>query len=93
MSEFFYRVKKGESIESVSEKFFIPEYYVIGKNNLKSDLYEGEIILLKKSGTVYVVKVGETLDKILEKFNLTKEIFYSLNYTFTVFPDQKIYID
>lgn len=93
MNDFFYRVKKGESIDSVSDKFFIPEYYIIGKNNLKCDLYEGQIILLKKGGSVYVVKMGETLDKILEKFNLSKENFYNLNYTFTIFPDQKIYID
>ena len=85
--EFFYRVKKGDGIRSVSEKFTVSPFTIISINSLKNELYEGQVIIIKKTENIYTVKVGETLEKLLIKFNLSREEFIEKNGINFVYPD------
>ena len=90
--EFFYRVKKGDDIRLISEKFTVSPFTVIKLNSLKEELYEGQVIIIKKSENTYMVKVGESLEMILNKFNLSREEFIEKNGVNFVYPDLVINI-
>ena len=85
--EFFYRVKKGDDILSVSEKFTVSPFTIIRLNALNTELYEGQVIIIKNGENTYTVKVGETLEKLLIKFNLSREEFIEKNKITFVYPD------
>ena len=71
MEKFFYRVKKGDTLFTVSLKFSIPTSIIIDDNNLKKEIEEGDILYLSEpNGFSYVVKAGDTAESIADKFSV-----------------------
>lgn len=64
----FYRVKSGEDLASISKLFNVDINCII-RNNPKIDFYEGEVVkIVKRSGLFHIVKPGETLENIANKY-------------------------
>ncbi len=74
MKKFFYRVKKGDSVLSLSSKFFIPTGDIIYLNNLTSEIEEGDMLyLISDEKHCYKVLPTDTANSIAEKFKLNKD--------------------
>ncbi|MBR1867335.1 MAG: LysM peptidoglycan-binding domain-containing protein [Clostridia bacterium] len=64
-ARFLYRVEKGDSLESICERFHASKSYIVFLNCLTKEPLEGESLLIEKAnGREYVVKPGDTLQKI-----------------------------
>ncbi|HOJ52276.1 MAG TPA: LysM peptidoglycan-binding domain-containing protein [Syntrophales bacterium] len=86
-----YRVKKGDTLLTISQKFGIPADEIKQINGLKSNtLLVGQVIRLKKATTAaakttrskrstYVVKKGDTLIRIAQRNNIDVERLKTLN--------------
>ena len=73
---FSYRVKKGDSLWKIAEKFHIPVYTLISANPSleKRRLQIGEKIRIpSEKGIFYRVKKGDTLKKIAKRFRVPVE--------------------
>lgn len=71
MESFFYRVKDGEDIKSLSVKFQIPTTVIIAQNRLTQEVCAGDLLFLTKlEGVVYNVGVLDTLESVAKKFNV-----------------------
>lgn len=79
MKKIFYRVLDGDSIISVSQKFFVPVFDLIYENNLKKELQKGDIIIITRPNNYYVVKPFDTLESVATKFGLTPEKLSFIN--------------
>lgn len=79
MEKFFYRVKEGETIVSVSKKFFVPTMCLLQDNMLKREILAGDILIIKKYQNCYEVQPLDTLSSISQKFNLEIERLSFLN--------------
>ena len=74
MKKFFYRVNEGESVLSVSGKFNVSTAKLIKDNNLKSELYPGQLLYVERTEkNVYVVKPTDTLSGIARRFGVSEE--------------------
>ena len=75
-----YRVKSGETVLTISELLRIPPYKIIADNNLSSDLYTGQLLLIKRlDRELYRIKPFDTLESICAKFSIKKEDFIAYN--------------
>ncbi len=91
MENFFYRVGESETLNSVCEKFNLPQTLVISENNLRRELEAGDLLVLSKldGGIFYRVKPTDTLASLSKKFGVPERkilqdndvdyIFYGLN--------------
>ena len=73
MKKFFYRVKKNDSLLSLSEKFSIPFSKIITDNDLKAEVSEGDIIYLESNFTAQVYTVTP-MDAILNPQKIAKAV-------------------
>ncbi len=69
--EFFYRVRKGDSVLSVSIKLKVPFTLLIADNNLFREIEEGDLLYVKREGQFYTVELGDSFESIACKFNTT----------------------
>ncbi len=80
-----YTVKKGDTLYSIANKFGISVNELKEYNNLTSNnLSIGQVLLLpgtaeETSSDTYIVKIGDTLYSIANKFNLTVDKLKELN--------------
>ena len=80
MKKFFYRVNKGETVLSVSEKFGIPPTVIIGVNALNKEIEEGDVLFIEETGgRTYDVQPFDTLNGVAEKFGVLPEALKTLN--------------
>ena len=69
--EFFYRVKKDDTLLSVSVKLKVPFTVIIADNNLFREIEEGDLLYIKKEGRFYTVALGDTFESIASRFYTT----------------------
>lgn len=75
----FYKVKSGEDLLSISKLFNVDINCII-RNNPKIDFYEGEVVkIVKKSGTIHIVKPGEILENIANKYGVNIDDLIKIN--------------
>lgn len=94
MKKFLYRVKKGDTLFSISEKFNLSINLLIEHNNLKCEVSPYDLLVIEqKDCQVYVVCRGEQKVDILNKFNLTEKEFRDFNGDIPyVFYGQKVFL-
>ena len=94
MKKFLYRVKNGDSVCSIAQKFNISTNLLIEKNNLKGEVLPYDLLVIENNdGKVYIVGQGEDKNDILNKFNITEKEFCLFNGDIPyVFYGQKIYL-
>lgn len=71
-----YKVKEGDTLESIARKYRIPEKFIIAENNIKpyTKLKVGQTIRIpNKPGIFYKVKRGDRLVQIAEKYQISIE--------------------
>lgn len=73
MENFFYRVKRGDTLKSVCFRFNAPIFKVIEINKLKCEIEEGDIIEIVslKNAKEYFVQPFDTIDSVAKKFNVS----------------------
>ena len=79
MKKFFYRVKAGDSIISVSKKFGVPTMPLVFDNRLSREIKSGDILLICERERVYEVEPLDTLDSISNKLCVPIERLSYLN--------------
>jgi membrane-bound lytic murein transglycosylase D len=84
----YHRVKKGETISQISEKYKVSVSSIRNWNNLSGDkIIAGETLKIKKGGEIltggrnyyHLVTRGESLYTIAKKYNTTIQKIKSLN--------------
>ena len=79
----YYTVKSGDSLWSISRKFNITVDELKSVNNLSSNLLSvGQNLIIpskEKSGNEYIVKKGDTLYSIAQKYNTSVDNLKSIN--------------
>ena len=45
----FYKVKRGQPVKSIAEAFSLPECAIIGFNDLKKEVWEGQILQIGRA--------------------------------------------
>ncbi len=81
MTKFFYRAQKGDTVCSLSQKFFIPQIKIITLNGLKKEIHEGDMLYLEKDENLKVYKVDlfDTALSVAQRFNISKERLLEIN--------------
>lgn len=55
----FYKVKRGQTVKSIAEAFSLPECAIIGFNDLKKEVWEGQILHIPAlRGNLYTVRAA-----------------------------------
>lgn len=84
-----YRVKKGDSLNSIADCYFLPPALIAKVNSLEREVKEGEIIILPPADhNLYTVRGGDTKEKLCG----SKEKFEELNGTSDFFVGMKVFI-
>ena len=55
-----YKVKWGQSLKTVAEECGTSAFAIVAQNDIKEELYEGQLLFLPNAGNVYVVQAGDT---------------------------------
>ena len=78
---FIYKVKNGETLQDISNKFKVLESTLMQENNLTSKtLLNGDLLYIScQNALIYIVKPLDNLDKISNKLNVTKEFLIEKN--------------
>lgn len=80
MKNFFYRVQANENILGIAEKFNLSPFQIISENELKKDVYEGDLIFISKGeGDSYKVAPHDTFLSVSKKLNVSVERLKKLN--------------
>ena len=96
-----YIVKKGDTLSEIAEKFNTTYQYLANINNIENPnlIYPGEEIIIPSNNTdnqkIYIVKKGDTLSEIAEKFNTTYQYLASINSIANpnlIYPGEKIIV-
>ena len=76
-----YEVKEGDTLSSVSEMFDVSKDTIRWANNLKTDTFKVEQILIvpPTTGVIHEIKKGDTVESIAKKYKANKEDIYSFN--------------
>lgn len=75
----YYQIKKGDNINTIIKKFNIQNNSII-RNNPSIDLYEGEIIKIRrKANILHIVKPMDSLEKIATKYSTSVDELIKLN--------------
>lgn len=73
MKKFFYRVKNGDCLLSISNRFNECVFKIIQDNCLNKEVQCGDILLIESSDSpLYLVKPYDTLESISIKFKKDK---------------------
>ena len=76
----YYRVKRGETLLSVSEDLLIAPFKLISDNCLSSEVREGQVLIIDKlERPLYRVKPFDNVNSVCQKFSITKEDFLLYN--------------
>ncbi|MGN1208130.1 MAG: LysM peptidoglycan-binding domain-containing protein, partial [Christensenellales bacterium] len=93
---FLYKVKDGDTLKSISNKFKILERKLIEDNCLAcEELMKGDVLYIScENAHIYVVKPLDNLNKIAKKYNVTSEYLIEKNAlkTNVLFIGQKLVI-
>ena len=93
MDEFFYRVKVGETLISISDKLQIPPYKIIADNFLKSEVKAGQVLVIRKlNRPLYRVKPFDTIASICLAHNLDVKDFIFYNRTDFIYCGILVYL-
>jgi len=68
MENFFYRVQSGDSVISLSNRFFVPTRDLIEENALKEEIREGDVLYISPKDNAYPVSPHETAEDLSKKF-------------------------
>ena len=77
-----YLIKKGDTIYGISRKYNInPELLsLINGLNMNDYIYEGQNIMIPKSGySYYLTRSGDNLNEVLKLFNASYNDFLNVN--------------
>ena len=79
--DFIYRVKKGDSLQKISNKFNVMESKIIKDNNLTDkNIEEGDVLYIEEENSfTYIVKPLDTLVKIANKYNISVDYIIKKN--------------
>ena len=55
-----YKVKRGQTAASLARELGVTVYLLARLNGLREEIFEGQILLLPKSGNLYTVQSGDT---------------------------------
>lgn len=72
MKKFFYRVKRGDTVISVAEKFSVCVFGLIKDNALVREIRAGDILVVSPPENLYTVKPFESAKRVAEKCGLTE---------------------
>ncbi|MDH5202513.1 MAG: LysM peptidoglycan-binding domain-containing protein [Nitrospirota bacterium] len=93
----YHKVKKGDTLSSISKKYSIPVNELKEINNLGSTkLRLGQQLIVKQIGPkTYTVRKGDTIYKIARKFNIDAEELKDINglETDSLKPGEKIHLE
>ena len=93
MEKFFYRVGIRDTVVGLSAKFNIPPAKIIADNNLKSEIQEGDVLFIEKTGgVVYTVRPFDTFEDLEKRFGVTAESIKATNKVDYLFYGLKIII-
>ena len=79
MEKFFYRVKKGDTVLSISNTFKVSTASIIEQNDLNKEVSAGDLLLITKDTCVHVVEPFECEADICTKYGVSKEWLFSQN--------------
>lgn len=79
MKKFFYRVQKGDSVLSISNRFKVSAIGIISENNLKREVSAGDLLLICQDSCVHVVQPFESVSEVASKYGLSQEKLLSQN--------------
>ncbi|MBO6263668.1 MAG: hypothetical protein J6N93_05305 [Clostridia bacterium] len=92
-SKLIYKVSQGERISDICDRIGECVYAAIRDNSLTEEVKEYDVLYLEKtSGKLYVVEVGDTIEKICGYDENKIHYFISKNKTDVIFVGQKVYI-
>lgn len=87
-----YEVKEGDTAQSVSAACRVPAAALIAANGLTQFPPPGSILVIPTAeGELYIVRAGDTLSSLCEKFAMTEEEFVRLNGPL-VYPTQRVWV-
>ena len=93
MESFLYRVNSNDTLISISEKLQVPPFKIIADNNLKSKVYLGQVLLIKRqNATLYRVQPFDTIEGICAKFSISPQDFFYLNRTDFIYFGILVYV-
>ena len=55
-----YKVKEGQTLRLLAAELSTTEYALIAENDLRKELYAGQVLRLPRSRDVYTVQAGDT---------------------------------
>ena len=67
MKKFFYRVQKGDSVISLSNRFSVPTCDLIKDNALKGEIEEGDVLILSPCEDAVFVSPHENAETIFKR--------------------------
>ena len=72
---FIYKVKEGDTLKNLEERFKINQINIITDNNLKVPytLLIGQCLIIDTNKIDYIVKGGDTLSKLSNEYSLSIE--------------------
>jgi spore germination protein YaaH len=74
MEKFFYRVNKGETVQSVAKKFNVSPISIIKDNGLKEEIEQGDVLCIcRGKQKIYFAGPTDTVSTIAEKFSVSEE--------------------
>ncbi len=80
MKNFFYRVKEGDCIVGIAERFDVPPFALIADNELTREIRAGDIVFVEKiERPTRRVRPGEDLASVINSSGLTDGEFMRLN--------------
>ncbi len=84
-----YRVKEGDSIQSIAEEFEISQDTIRWANDFQNDelIIDSIIIIPPITGVVHVVQIGDTIESIAKKYQADPDDIR--NYPFNRFSDDE----
>lgn len=92
MKKIFYRVKKGETLLEICNRFAMPITAVIKSNSLIKEVCEGDILYLEiENRRVYAVTPKDSYESLEKKLLVCKQELMDLNQTPYLFYGLKIY--
>ena len=87
----YYNIKQGDTLYSIAEKNNISVNNLSSINGLDVNeyIYPGQTILIPKPNVVtYITSMGDTLTKVAEFFNTTKQDIINNNSNIYLLPEQ-----
>lgn len=76
-----YKVRPGDSVGSIADKFRLTAGSITGSNNLTGDYVASgtTLVIPPATGIVYKVKSGDTVNSIVNVYGANKNLFISVN--------------